>query len=82
VLGSCVTPVVVVVSSSAVWAGLAYPARTWQLCAQADAYGADSHTREALSRLPAAVYAILDAVLTELRDMHPGRWLEDRNAKS
>jgi Protein of unknown function (DUF2795) len=55
----------------AVLDGLAYPARTWQLCAQADAYGADSRTREALSRLPVTAYASLDAVLTQLRDTHP-----------
>lgn len=52
----------------AVLAGMSYPARPWQLCAQADAYGADSHTREALARLPVAAYASLDAVLTGLRD--------------
>jgi hypothetical protein len=50
---------------------LAYPARTWQLCAQADAYGADSGTREALSRLPVAAYTSVDAVLTELRAAEP-----------
>jgi hypothetical protein len=55
----------------AVLAGLAYPARTWQLCAQADAYGADSATREALSRLPVTAYASVDAVLTELRATEP-----------
>lgn len=54
----------------AVLAGLAYPARTWQLCAQADAYGADSGTREALSRLPVATYPSLDAVLNQLRKTH------------
>lgn len=43
------------------------PARTWRLCAQADAYGADSHTREALSRLPVLAYASLQAVLDELQ---------------
>jgi hypothetical protein len=51
----------------AVLSGLAYPVRTWQLCAQADAYGADSATREALSRLPVTAYASVDAVLTALR---------------
>lgn len=49
-------------------AGVTYPARTWQLWAQADSYGADTVTLEALSRLPVAVYESLDAVLTVLRD--------------
>jgi hypothetical protein len=38
--------------SSGVLADLPYPARTWQLLAQADSYGATAQTREALSRLP------------------------------
>jgi hypothetical protein len=58
-------------------AGVTYPARAWQLWAQAqaqaqaDAYGADAQTCEQLSRLPAATYANLDAVITQLRDTHP-----------
>lgn len=55
----------------AVLAGLIYPVRTWQLYAQADAYGADAHTREALSRLPVRTYPSLDAVLTELHATRP-----------
>ena len=51
---------------SAVLAGVSYPARTWQLWAQACSYGADAGTLEALSRLPVAVYESLDAVLIVL----------------
>jgi hypothetical protein len=51
---------------AAVLAGVAYPARTWQLLAQADHYGADAQTRAALDRLPVGTYANLDAVLAML----------------
>jgi hypothetical protein len=54
---------------SSVLAGMSYPARTWQLLAEADSYGADAQTREALSRLPVATYADLSAVMAELRDI-------------
>jgi hypothetical protein len=52
-------------------AGLSSPARTWQLWAQADAYGADAQTLHALTRLPVAVYESLDVVLTALSGHHP-----------
>jgi hypothetical protein len=53
---------------ASVLAGMPFPARTWQLLAQADSYGADSQTREALSRLPQDTYANLTAVVTALRN--------------
>ena len=49
-----------------VLAGLSYPARTWQLLAQADYYGADYSTRAELARLPVGTYDSLDAVLEGL----------------
>jgi uncharacterized protein DUF2795 len=39
-----------------VLAGLAYPARKWQIVTQADLYGADTHTRSRLHRLPVREY--------------------------
>jgi hypothetical protein len=65
-----------------VLAGVPYPARTWQLCAQADAYGADAHTREELARLPTATYANLDAVITKLRDIQHAAEPADRGLSS
>ena len=46
--------------------GVTYPARTWQLLAQADYYGVDTHTREQLHRLPIDTYTGPDAVLAVL----------------
>jgi hypothetical protein len=51
-----------------VLAGLAFPARTWQLVVQADYYGADSITRAELGRLPAGEYPNLPAVLWRVPD--------------
>jgi hypothetical protein len=56
-----------------VLAGVPYPARTWQLLAQADHYGADRHTHIELSRLPQGTYRDLDAVLNMLQDVHSSR---------
>jgi hypothetical protein len=54
-----------------VLAGVPYPARSWQLLAQADYYGADRHTRTELSRLPIGTYRDLNAVVETLRDIYP-----------
>ena len=56
---------------AAVLAGVAYPARTWQLLAQADYYGADTHTHAELRCLPVGSYESLDAVLAALRRLSP-----------
>lgn len=61
-----------------VLAGMPYPARTWQLVAQADYYGADRHTRTELSRLPSGTYRDLDAVVDMLRDIYPSSPRTDR----
>lgn len=53
--------------------GVIYPARTWQLLAQADYYGADHRTRTELARLPADMYPSLNAVLVVLNQMHRPR---------
>jgi hypothetical protein len=53
-----------------VLAGVPYPARTWQLLAQADHYGADRHTHIELSRLPQGTYRDLDTVLDALRNVY------------
>jgi hypothetical protein len=50
-----------------VLAGLPFPARAWQLVAQADYYGADWLTRAELGRLPAGEYPSLPAVLSAIR---------------
>lgn len=65
---------------SGVLAGVRYPARTWQLLAQADAYGADALTRAVLGRLPDGTFASLDAVLAVLGDGPPTRSLPGRRA--
>ncbi|HEY2205220.1 MAG TPA: hypothetical protein VGH99_12185 [Pseudonocardia sp.] len=44
-------------------AGQRFPARTWELIAQADYNGTDLTTRAELLRLPTAVYPDLAAVL-------------------
>lgn len=54
---------------TAVLAGMTYPARTWQLIAQAD-YCGDVPARIELGRLPVGTYASLDEVLAALRE-HP-----------
>jgi hypothetical protein len=51
-----------------VLAGVSYPARTWQLLAEAQHYGADIHTRTELGRLPVGTYLSLEAVLRALRE--------------
>jgi hypothetical protein len=48
---------------SAALVGLAYPARHWQLLAQADYYGADIDTRVELARLPDGLYPDLASVI-------------------
>jgi hypothetical protein len=53
---------------------ISYPARTWQLWAQA-AYGADS---AGAGRLPVATYASLNAVLAVLSDIHAASSPMDR----
>ena len=58
---------------AAVLAGVAYPARTWQLLAEADYYGADTHTHAELRRLPVGSYESLDAVLAALWRLAPSR---------
>jgi hypothetical protein len=65
---------------SGVLAGVRYPARTWQLLAQADAYGADALTRTVLGRLPDSTFASLDAVLAVLRDGRPTPSFPERRA--
>ena len=55
---------------TAVLAGMTYPARTWQLIAQAD-YCGDVPTRIELGRLPVGTYASLDEVLAALREHRP-----------
>jgi hypothetical protein len=57
--------------TAAVLAGAAYPAGTRQLLAQADYYGADTHTRAEFGRLPASAYPSLDAVLSALPAPRP-----------
>ena len=47
-----------------------YPARTSQICAQAEHYGADGHTRIELSRLPPGIYRDVPAILTVLREAY------------
>jgi hypothetical protein len=54
-----------------VFSGLMFPARTWQLIAQADYYGADYHLRAALSRLPDGDYVDLAAVVGALGNPTP-----------
>jgi hypothetical protein len=54
-----------------VFSGLMFPARTWQLMAEADYYGADYHLRAALSRLPEGDYLDLAAVLGALSNPAP-----------
>jgi hypothetical protein len=65
---------------SGVLAGVRYPARTWQLLAQADAYGADALTHAVLGRLPDGTFASLDAVLAVPGDGPPTRSLPGRRA--
>jgi hypothetical protein len=55
---------------AAVLAGLSFPARTWQLLAQADYYGVDHQTRCALSDVPLGTYDSLDVVLAMLNGAH------------
>jgi hypothetical protein len=47
--------------------GVLFPAKKWQLIAQADYCGTDSQFRAELGRLPIGVYADLDAVLSGLQ---------------
>ena len=53
---------------TAVLTGVSYPARTWQLLAPADYYGADFDTRDALGTLHPGMHSGLDVVLTILHE--------------
>ena len=77
-----------------VLAGLPFPARTWQLVAQAEYYGADWITRAELGRLPAGEYPNLPAVLSAIhaqprrhasanrRSAHPGNDANQRGVRA
>ena len=52
--------------------GVSFPARSWQLVAQADSYGVDCHTRAVLDRLPLGVYHSIDAILAMINRDPPG----------
>ena len=65
---SCVDPA----GLATVLAGLSYPARTWQLLAQADHYGAGGQIRAHLSRLPPnRAYPSLEVVIATLDALAP-----------
>ena len=46
--------------------GVTYPARRWQLLAQADYYGADVDTQVELARLPDLLYSDLAGVISAI----------------
>ncbi len=56
---------------TAVLAELVFPARTWQLIAQADFYGADWQTRTELARLPAGMFPTVDGVIAAIHTGAP-----------
>ena len=60
--GSRVDPAVI----AAVLDGVLYPARSWQLLAQADHYGVSRELRATLNGLPDGVYRDAQAVVAEL----------------
>jgi hypothetical protein len=63
---------------AAALAGVVYPARRWQLLAQADHYGADVHTRAELSRLPEGLYPDLATVIATIAAGLSNRHLDPR----
>lgn len=56
-----------------VLAGLPFPARRWQVLAEADAWGASGPIRHLISGLPEGCYRDLDTVVDVLRMLHGRR---------
>ena len=65
----CIDPIVI----ATVLAGLSYPARTWQLLAQADHYGVSGEIRTALGQLPGRIYPSIEAVIAALNTIAAAR---------